>query len=88
MEIAEFGNNSQTVLLKIHEVSEDDYGDYVCVATNANDDKDSDSEGFKVFMITAAHAPSAPRKEECLDDIFGDELDIGANSSVKHSDTR
>ena len=52
MEIAEFGNNSQTVLLKIHEVSEDDYGDYVCVATNANDDKQHDELLITLAMPT------------------------------------
>ena len=52
MEIAEFGNNFQTVLLKIDEVSEDDYGDYVCVATSSNDDKQHDELLIKLVKPT------------------------------------
>ena len=52
MEIAEFGNNFQTVLLNIDEVSEDDYGDYVCVATSSNDDKQHDELLIKLVKPT------------------------------------
>ena len=32
LEIEEYGDHSQTVLLKIHNVSQEDYGQYACVA--------------------------------------------------------
>jgi len=40
MEIGDFGNTYQTVLLNIHQVTEEDYGTYICLATNEHNQQD------------------------------------------------